>query len=232
VDERVTILVRAGGACLILFVPLLVIGSVLYAGVGVSSQSGGADALRRVADSGPSFAAINALFHLGALLLIPGGAALVLSLRGGERDGWLLVGTLFLGLAVVVGAGFVFALNHALFKLAGTAAGAPAEAQVAYAVAADANLGTQAGAELVQSLGLSLWLLCVSLASADAGWPTWLILLGVAGGIGFFAAGLSSVLWGVPMLGVALGGLGALGLLLFAAWMIAVGMRLVTLPPA
>ena len=230
-DERVAILVRVGGACLILFVPLLVVGSLLYSGVGVSSQSDGADALRRIADSGPSFAVINALFHLGALLLIPGAAALALSLRGEQGNGWLLVGTLFLVLAVVVGAGFVFSLNHALYKLAGAAA-APAEAKTAYAVVAEANLSTQAGAELVQSLGLGLWLLCVSVASADADWPTWLVLLGAAGGIGFIAAGLSSVLWGVPGLGVALGGLGALGLLLFAGWMIAVGVRLVTMHSA
>ncbi len=47
-------------------------------------------------------------------------------------------------------------------------------------------------------------------------------------GIGFVLAGLSSILIDVPGLGVALGI--ALGLLLFAIWLVVVGIRLMTMP--
>ena len=42
------------------------------------------------------------------------------------------------------------------------------------------------------------------------------------------AAGLSSILFNVPLLGPVLAGLGGLRLLLFAIWMLATGIRLVT----
>jgi hypothetical protein len=90
------------------------------------------------------------------------------------------------------------------------------------------NLATQTGVELVQSLGISFWLLAIAAAAAAAGWPAWLIWLGVAGGIGFLAAGLSSILYGVPLIGPLLAGVGGLGLVLFAIWMVATGVRLAT----
>ena len=225
------LLFRVGGVCLILFIPLLVIGSILYARIGMSSGSEGADALRRIASAGTSFPIMNALFHLGALLLLPGAAALAIALRGADRDGWIVLGTALVVLAVTVGAGFVFALNHGLYGIAGPYSAATPEQQGAYAVAASMNLRTQAGAELVQSMGLGLWVLCLTVGIAAAGWPAWLTYLGIAGGVGFIAAGLSSVLMGVPGVGPALGALGGLGLLLFATWLVAIGIQLVTLAP-
>ncbi len=90
------------------------------------------------------------------------------------------------------------------------------------------NLRTQQGAELVQSLGLGLWLLCIAAASAAAGWPTWITALGLAGGLGFILAGLSSVLFTVAVIGPVLAVLGTLGLVLFMLWDVVVGLRLVT----
>ena len=91
------------------------------------------------------------------------------------------------------------------------------------------NLATQTGAELVQSVGIAFWLLAIAAAAAATGWPAWLIWLGVAGGIGFLAAGLSSVLLGAPLLGPVLAASGGVGLLLFAIWMVATGIRLLTM---
>lgn len=102
--------------------------------------------------------------------------------------------------------------------------------QVVLGSIAEMNLRTQAGAELVQSLGTGLWVLFVSRAIGSTGWPSWIAYLGLAGGIGFIFAGLSSILIDVPGLGVALGVLGASGLLLFAVWLVVVGIRLITMP--
>ncbi|MBI2781674.1 MAG: DUF4386 family protein [Chloroflexi bacterium] len=223
------VVVRLGGLALLAFVPLLVAGVVLYGRIGISSQSDGLTALRRIADAGTTFPVMNALLHLGALLILPGAAALVVVLRNDRSDPWLVVATLFAILAVVVGAGFVFSLNHGLYGVARSFAVAPAEQQSAYAAAADMNLRTQAGAELVQSIGLGLWVLGIALAMNGTDWPAWLVVLGVAGGIGFLLAGLSSVLYGVAVVGPALGAAGALGLLLFVLWDLAVGVRLVTM---
>lgn len=218
---------RGGGAALILFVPMLLIGVVLYSRIGMSSQSEGADALRRIADAGVSFPVMNALFHLAPLLLVPGTVALWIVLRGEGRDGWLLLAAGFAGLAVVVSAGVTFTLNQGLYRVAHGFDAASPERQALAATAADMNLATQTGVELVQSLGIAFWLLAIAVASSAAGWPAWLVGLGVAGGIGFIAAGLSSILLSVPLLGPVLAGTGGLGLLLFAIWMVATGVRLV-----
>jgi hypothetical protein len=135
----------------------------------------------------------------------------------------------FLILAVVVAAGFVFSLNHGLWVIA-TGPGITSEgASPAYSAAADSNLATQRGAELVQSMGLGLWLLASATAMAAAGWLTWLVGLSVLGGAGFIVAGLSSVLMSVPVVGPALGALGALGLVMFMVWDLATGIRLLSL---
>jgi hypothetical protein len=196
----------------------------LWGRIGVSSQTDGPTALTRIAAAGPSFAIVNGLFHLGALLLLPGAVALVIALRGESADPWLLLGMPFALLAVAVGAGLVFALNHGLAAMA-AASGAAGESAGA---AAEMNLKVQAGAELVQSTGLGLWLITVSVAAALSGWPDWIAWLGAAGGIGFILAGLSSVLWGVAVVGPTLGAIGALGLVLFVVWDLAVGLRLLT----
>ncbi|HEY6057239.1 MAG TPA: DUF4386 family protein [Candidatus Limnocylindrales bacterium] len=222
------ILLRLGGASLLLFIPMLLAGSVLFAQIGISSRSEGADALRRIASAGASFAVMSGLFHLGALLLIPGAAALAVAVRGGDRDDWLILGTIFLVIAVTVGAGFVFALNHGLCGIAIPFRDAPAVDKAAYVVAANLNLRTQAAAELVQSVGLGLWVLCTSVAISAAGWPAWTAWLGFAGGVGFIAAGLSSVLLDLPLVGPALAASGALGLLIFAGWLVTMGWRLLT----
>lgn len=221
------LVVRLGGISLLGFLPLLGIGVVLYGRVGISSQSDGATALARIAAAGTSFPVMNSLFHLGALLLLPAGGALVSALRGPNADGWLLLGGLFLVLAVATSAGLVFALNQGLWGLSASAGASP-EVRSAAAVAADLNLRTQAGAELVQSVGLGVWLLATAAAMSATGWDGWIVWLGVAGGAGFIVAGLSSVLIGVPMLGPLLGAVGALGLVLFAAWDLVVGWRLMT----
>lgn len=223
-------IVRLGGASLLAFLPLLGLGVVLYGRIGISSQSDGLTALRRIADAGASFPVMNALFHLGALLLLPAAAALVMALRGGRSDPWLTLSTGFVLVAVIVGAGFVFALNHGLYGVATSFAAAAPEQQQAFGVAADMNLRTQAGAELVQSLGIGLWVLGLAVAMSGAGWPDWIVWLGVAGGLGFVAAGLSSVLFTVAIIGPVLAAIGALGLVLFAAWDLAVGLRLLTAP--
>jgi hypothetical protein len=221
------LVVRLGGLSLLAFLPLLAAGVVLYGRVGISSQSDGATALARVAAAGVIFPVMNALFHLGALLLLPGGVALAIALRQPDADPWLLLGGLFLVVAVATGAGLVFALNQGLWGMSVSAAVATADARAA-AVAADMNLRTQAGAELVQSLGLGLWLLATAVAMSSSGWDGWIVWLGVAGGVGFILAGLSSVLMSLAVVGPALGVLGALGLALFAAWDLVVGWRLVT----
>jgi hypothetical protein len=223
-------IVRLGGLCFLLFIPVLVTGSILFAQIGVSSRSDGADALRRIAEAGGSFPVMNGLFHLGALLLLPGAAALVVLLRGTYGDGWIVLGTLFLGLAVAIPAGIVFALNQGLFAIALPFRGASLDTQAAYSAAADLDLGIQAGAELVQSLGAGLWVACVGVTIAAAGWPTWLAWLGLASGLGFVSAGLSSVLLDVPVLGPVLAAAGFLGLVVFAVWLLAVGTRLMTTP--
>ena len=69
-------LIRVGGMALLAYLPLLLIGVVSYGRVGVNSQTDGAAALRRVADSGALFSITKALFHLGALLLVPAGIGL------------------------------------------------------------------------------------------------------------------------------------------------------------
>jgi hypothetical protein len=222
------ILFRFGGAALLLFIAMLIVGSVLFAQVGISSRSEGGDALRHIASAGASFPVMNGLFHLGALLLIPGAVALGAALRGADRDGWIVIATIFLVIAVAVGAGLVFSLNHGLYGIAVPFRDASADDQPAFVVAANLNLRTQAGAELVQSLGLGLWVICISVAIADAGWPSWMAWLGFAGGFGFIAAGLSSVLLDVAIIGPALAGVGALGLLLFVAWLLANAWRLLT----
>ena len=221
-------LVRFGGVALLAYLPLLLIGVVLYGRVGVSSQTDGMTALRRIADNGALFAITNAVFHLGALLLIPAAVAIVLSLRDDTLNPWSLLGSTFLVLAVAVGAGFVFSLGQGLVGVASAFSGASPEAQQAYAATADMNLRTQQGAELVQSVALGAWLLCISVAAASAGWPTWITGLGLAGGVGFILAGLSSVLLSVSILGPVLAGLGTLGLLLFLIWDAVVGLRLLT----
>jgi len=218
------LVVRIGGLALVAFVPLLGIGAVLWGRIGVSSQTDGSTALARIAAAGPTFGIVNGLFHLGALLLLPGAAALIVALRGASADAWLVLGAPFVLLAVGVGAGLVFALNHGLAAMSST----PGSGSDAAAAAADMNLKVQAGAELVQSASLGIWLITISIAAAASGWPDWLTWLGVAGGVGFILAGLSSVLWGVAVLGPVLGALGALGLLLFAVWDLATGLRLLT----
>lgn len=225
------VFLRLGGVSLLLFIPMLMVGSVLFAQIGMSSRSDGGDALRRIADAGVSFPVMNGLFHLGALLLIPGAVALAAALRGSDRDDWVMLGTIFLVIAVTVGAGFVFALNHGLYGIAVQFRDAPPLDKNAYAIAANLNLRTQGGAELVQSVGLGLWVLCTSVAINAAGWPAWMAWLGLAGGLGFIGAGLSSVLLDVPMVGPALAGLGAIGLLFFAVWLVTVGGRLMNVMP-
>jgi hypothetical protein len=228
IETRELLLVRGGGVALILFVPMMILGVVLYSRVGISSQSQGADALRRIADAGAAFPLMTALFHLAPLLLVPGTVALWIALRGEGRDGWLVLAAAFAGLAVVISAGVTFTLNQGLYRVAeGFVTGSP-EHQALAASAAEMNLATQTGVELVQSLGISFWLLAIAVAAAAAGWPAWLVWLGVAGGIGFIAAGLSSILLSVPLFGPVLAGVGGLGLLLFAIWMTATGVRLVT----
>ena len=222
------LIVRLGGLSMLAFLPLLAIGVVLYGRVGISSQSDGATALARIAAAGNSFPVMNALFHLGALLLLPGGAALATALRGPNADGWLLLGGLFLIFAVATGAGLVFALNQGLWGIGAGASSASETARAAAAAAADMNLRTQAGAELVQSLGLGIWLLATAVAMSLSGWDGWIVWLGVAGGLGFIVAGLSSVLMGIAAIGPVLGAVGALGLVLFAIWDVVVGWRLVT----
>jgi hypothetical protein len=231
-EARELVLVRAGGAALILFLPMLVLGVFLYGRIGLRSQSDGGDALRRIAQSGASFPVMNALFHLAPLLLIPGTVALWIALRGEGRDGWLLLAAAFGGLSVVVSAGVTFTLNQGLHRIAQGYDTAASEHQALAASAADMNLATQTGVELVQSLGIAFWLLAIAVAASAAGWPTWLVWLGVAGGIGFVAAGLSSILLGVTPLGPVLAGLGGLGLVVFAAWMVAMGVRLMTMTGA
>ena len=221
-------LVRLGGIGLLAYVPLLLIGVVLYGRVGVNSQTDGATALRRIADAGTLFQITNAVFHLGALLLVPAGIGLLFLLRSDRADPWLAIGTAFLFLALTVGAGLVFSLGQGLAGVAALSSTAPPEAQQAYAATADMNLRTQQGAELVQSIGLGLWLLCIAAASAATGWPVWITTLGVAGGLGFILAGLSSVLFSVAVVGPVLALLGTLGLVLFMLWDLAVGLRLVT----
>src|SRR5215216_480755 len=112
IEPRELILVRAGGGALILFLPMLLLGVVLYGRIGMSSQSDGADALRRIADAGVSFPVMNALFHLAPLLLIPGTVSLWIVLRGEGGDGWLLLAGAFAALIVVVSAGVTFTLNQ------------------------------------------------------------------------------------------------------------------------
>ena len=221
-------LVRLGGATLLAYLPLLLLGVLLYARVGVNSQTEGLVALRRIADSGPLFALTNAVFHLGALLLVPTAVALLVALRGEQTDPWLWTGSAFLLLAIVVGGGLVFSLGQGLARLAAEFATASPDAQQAYGAAADMNLGTQQGAELVQSIGLGLWLIAVAAASASAGWPAWTTALGLAGGLGFILAGLSSVLYTVAVIGPVLAALGMLGLVLFMIWDVVVGLRLLT----
>jgi hypothetical protein len=229
IEPRELLLVRAGGGALILFLPMLLLGVVLYGRIGISSQSEGTDALRRIADAGASFPVMNALFHLGPMLLVPGTVALWVVLRGEGRDGWLLLAAAFAGLVVVVSAGVTFTLNQGLHRVAQAFGAASPERQALASSAAEMNLATQTGVELVQSLGSSLWLLAIAAAAAAAGWPTWLVWLGVAGGIGFIAAGLSSVLFGMAPLGPILAGIGGLGLLVFAFWLVATGVRLLTM---
>jgi hypothetical protein len=231
-DPRELAVLRIGGASLVLFLPILLAGVVLYGRIGLSSQSEGVDALRRIAASGLEFPVMNALFHLGPLLLIPGAVGVLVALRGEGRDGWLIVGTAFALLAVIVGSGVTYALNQGLFKLAHGFGDAATDRQLVAGLVAQMNLGTQTGAELVQSLGLGLWLLAVSIAASGASWPTWQVYLGFAGGLGFVAAGLSSVLLDVPWLGPLLGVLGALGLLLFMIWAVTTGITLLTVRPA
>jgi hypothetical protein len=228
IESRDLILVRGGGVALILFLPMLLLGVVLYSRIGISSQSEGADALRRIADAGASFPVMNALFHLAPLLLVPGTVALWIVLRGEGRDGWLLLAAAFAGLTVVVSTGVTFTLNQGLYRVAqGFVTALPTDQALA-ASAAEMNLATQTGVELVQSLGISFWLLAIAVATSAAGWPAWLVWLGVAGGIGFIAAGLSSVLLDVRLLGPVLASMGGLGLLLFGIWIMATGVRLVT----
>jgi hypothetical protein len=222
--------VRGGGVALILFLPMLLLGVLLYGRIGISSQSEGTDALRRIADAGAAFPVMNALFHLGPMLLVPGTVALWIVLRGEGRDGWLLLAAAFAGLVVVVSAGVTFTLNQGLYRVAQAFGAASPEHQALAASAAEMNLATRTGVELVQSLGSSFWLLAIAAAAASAaGWPARLVWLGVACGIGFLAAGLSSILLTVPLLGPVLAGVGGLGLLVFAFWLVATGVRLLTM---
>lgn len=221
---------RLGGVGFLAFIPVLVIGTVLFGRIGISSGSSGVDALGRIADAGTTFPIMNALFHLGVLLLLPGAIALFMELRGGPRDGIGFLGTAFLLISVVVASGFVFPLNHGLFREAVAFRDASPDQQLVLGAVAEMNLRTQAGAELVQSVSAGLWVLLVSLAIGSTGWPSWIGYIGLVGGIGFVLAGLSSILIDVPGLGVALGILGALGLLLFAIWLVVVGIRLMTMP--
>ncbi|MDP9225424.1 MAG: hypothetical protein M3P18_16590 [Actinomycetota bacterium] len=228
IDPRDLVLVRIGGAAMLLFVPMLIVGVVLYGQVGMNSQSTGLEAIRKIADARPVFAIMNALFHLSPLLFVPAAAAVFIALRGQGRDGWLLMGTGFIVVTVVVGAGMTFSLNQGLLRLASGLATAAAEQQAAAAEAAEMNLGIQTGVELVQSVGIGLWLLSISIAGISAEWPAWLTYLGLASGVGMLAAGLSSILFTVPIVGPVLAGVGGLGLLLFAIWVVATGLRLLT----
>lgn len=227
-EPRELLLIRGGGAALLLFLPMLLAGVVLYGRIGISSRSNGADALDRIADAGVAFPIMNALFHLAPLLLIPGTAALWVVLRGEGRDGWLLLAAVFAGVTVAASAGVTFSLNQGLYRVAEGFGTAPPDRQALAASAAEMNLATQTGIELVQSIVTSFWLLAIAVAASSAGWPAWLVWLGVAGAIGFIAAGLSSVLISVPILGPILAGMGGLGLLLFAIWLATTGMRLAT----
>jgi hypothetical protein len=226
------VIVRIGGALLLLFLPILLVGSSLFARIGVSSETPGPEALARIAAAGNRFPVMNALFHLGAILLLPGAVSLVIALRGVDRDPWLVMASAFVVVTVVVAGGFVFALNQGLYRVSAEYVSAPPERQAMLGVVAEMNLRTQTGAELVQSLGAGLWLLSVSVATAVAAWPIWQTALGFAGGIGFVAAGLASVLGRTPVVGRILGGLGGLGLMLFAIWTVATGLSLIALQPS
>lgn len=195
------LVIQLGGLALLGFLPVLLAGAVLSGRVGVTSQTDGAVALARIAAAGRTFPVMNALFHLGALLMLPVGAALVVALRGPGADPWLLLGGMSLMLTVATAAGLVFALNQGLYRLSPAAATAPDETRIQHAIAGDMNLRTQAGAELVQSLGIAGWLLATAIAMQASGWDAWIVWLGVAGGIGFTAAGMSSVLMAPPLLG-------------------------------
>jgi hypothetical protein len=214
------------------FIPILVIGTVLFGRIGVSSGSAGADAMRRIAEAGTAFPITNALFHLGSLLLLPGAIALLIVLRDGDRDGFALLGTGSFLVGLAVAAGVVFSLNHGLFRAAAGFPNASPDQQVILASLAEMNLRTQAGAELVQSLLMGFWVLLAALAMGSNGWPPVIVYLGLAGGIGFVLAGLASVLIEVPIVGIGLGIAGAFGLLLFAIWLVVVGSRLLTLQVA
>ena len=130
---------RVGGAGFVLFIPMLIVGTVLFGRIGISSGSAGADAMRRIADAGATFPIMNALFHLGALLLVPGAIALLVLLRGGDRDGVVFLGTAFLLLAVAVGAGFVFSLNQGLYREAAGFNDASPEQQCVLGAMAEMN---------------------------------------------------------------------------------------------
>jgi hypothetical protein len=107
---------RLGGIGFLAFIPVLVIGSVLFGRIGISSGSSGADALRRIAEAGTTFPIMNALFHLGVLLLVPGAIALLVVLRGWDHDGLVFLGTASFVIAVAVAARLAFSVNHGQFR--------------------------------------------------------------------------------------------------------------------
>jgi len=217
------------GICLMAYVPLLFVGLFVYAPLGrdVTSASTGARALSRLAQSGRRFEIANAIFHLGPLLLLPAMVALFLDLYP-TRPVEASVGTLIGLIAFSVPIGLVFALSLGLVRLARSYANANDADRSALTAAAEANLGTQAGAEFVQTGIGGIWVLAISAAMlVSPHWPTWIGVLGLVAGAGFSAAGFSSLVDGDSGVGRVLRPIGGVGVVAFAVWLFGVGWLLV-----
>ena len=218
------------GVCLLLYVPLLLGGVVLVRPLGsaVFSTSTGEAALTRIGETGNRFAIVNAIFHLGPLLLLPAIVALFADLEP-IRPGEVAIGTVVGLIAFAVPIGVIFPLNVALHRLAQGYTEVDPPARAALAAVADGNLATQAGGEFVQTSIGGVWVLAISAAILAApAWPWWLGYLGIVAGTGMVAGGFASLLARVSRFGSALSAFAGFGLLLLAIWLLGIGWQLVT----
>jgi hypothetical protein len=218
------------GLCLLVYVPLLLAGAVMYGPLGraVSSGATGDVALARIAETGRRFAIVNAIFHLGPVLILPALIALFNNLSP-YRPTEVAIGTLIGAVCFAVPIAVTFTLSMGLNRLATLYATADSDRRALLAAAADANLGTQQGAEFVQTGIAGLWPLSIAWAMfAAPGWPTWLAALGLIAGAGMSAAGLASIFVAWPRVGRIFAVAGGIGLFALAIWFVGVGWHLAT----
>lgn len=215
---------RVGGISVLAYIGLVLIGSFLFnTAQAPTSVDTGEAMLKFIAAQKTVFSVSNVLFHFGLVFFIPMILALFLVLKNVSRTFMLLATALAL-IGVSAFLTWIFALNVALIRLSDLYAAASTDAQrAAYVAAAELDLGTQSGGEILGTILIGVWIPIVSVVMLRSKFDKTLAILGIATSIltpiGFT---LATVTGGAPVFAAI--GFGAL--LLMLIWFLLVGIKL------